>query len=98
MELGLGQFEQGAQFMHNSNLEGLEGLLSDMCTDLGPRNDPVRVPLGPVTHAQTKQFKESLQALVQNVQNQQGDYRDIEGLEGDNLVVDTMMQAREESP
>ena len=72
--------------------------ICDVCTDLGPRNDPVRVPLGPVTCARAKQFKESLQALVRNVQDQQGVHRDIEGLEGDNPVVYTMIQAHEESP
>ena len=33
-----------------------------------------------------------------NVQNQQGVHQDIECLEGDNQVVYTMIQAREESP
>ena len=68
-----------------------------MCTDLSPSNDPVRVPLDPVTRARAKHFKESLQTLVRNVQDQQGVHRDIEGLEGDNKVVYTMIQAHEES-
>ena len=79
-----------------TNPSQVEG--TDVCTDLSPSNDPVRVPLGPVTRAQTKRFKESLQALVRNVQDQQGVHRDIEGLEGDNQVVYMMIQAHEESP
>ena len=70
---------------------------SDVCTDLNPSNDPVRVSLGPITRARAKRFKESLQALVRSVQDQQGVHRDIEGLEGDNQVVYTMIQAHEES-
>ena len=68
-----------------------------MCTDLSPSNDPVRVPLGPVTRAQAKFFKESLQALVRIVQDQHGVHREIEGLEGDNQVIYTTIQAHEES-
>lgn len=71
---------------------------NDVCTDLRPSNDPVRVPLSLVTRARTKCFKESLQTLVRNVQDQQGVHRDIEGLEGDNQVVYTMIQTHEESP
>ncbi|XP_027181884.1 protein root UVB sensitive 1, chloroplastic-like [Coffea eugenioides] len=69
---------------------------SNVCTGLSPSNDPVRVPLGPVTRARAKRFKESLQAIVRSVQDQQGVHRDIEGLEGDNQVVYTMIQAHEE--
>ena len=68
-----------------------------MCMDLNSSNDPIRVPLDPVTRARTKRFKESFQALVRNVQNQQGVYRNIEGLDGDNQVVYTMIQPHEES-
>ena len=64
---------------------------TDVCMDLSPRDDLVRVPLGPVTRARAKRFKESFQALVQNVQNQQGVHRNIEGLEGDNRVVFTLI-------
>ena len=64
--------------------------------DLNPSNGPIRVPLGPVTRARAKRFKESLQTLVLNVQNQQGVHRSIESLDGDNQVVYTMIQAHEE--
>ena len=41
---------------------------SDVCTgeglDSSLNTDLVRVPLGPVTRARAKRFKESLQALV----------------------------------
>ena len=73
--------------------------ICDVCMDLSPRNDPndpVRVPLGPVTRARAKQFKESLQTLVRNVQDQQGVHRTIEGLESDNQVVYTLLQAHQE--
>ncbi|XP_071923181.1 uncharacterized protein [Coffea arabica] len=40
---------------------------TDVCTD---GDDQVRVPLGPVTRAWAKRFKESLQALVRSVQDQ----------------------------
>ena len=70
---------------------------TDVCTDLNPSNDPVRVPLGPVTRARAKRFKESLQTLVRNVQDQQGVHRNIEGLDGDNQVVYTMIQTHEKS-
>ena len=68
-----------------------------MCTDLNPRNDPIRVPLDPVTCARAKLFKESLQDLVQIVQDQHGIHRDIKDLEGDNHVIYTMIQAHEET-
>ncbi|XP_071933765.1 uncharacterized protein [Coffea arabica] len=50
-----------------------------------------------VTCARAKLFKESLQALVRIVQDQHGVHRDIEGLEGDNQIIYTMIQAHEES-
>ena len=68
-----------------------------MCTSLGLRNDPVRVPLGPVTRARAKLFKESLQALVRVVQDQHGVHKDIEGLEKDNQAIYTLVQAHEDS-
>ena len=66
-----------------------------MCTK-GDGEDQVRVPLGPVTRAQAKRFKESFQVLVRNVQNQQEVHRNIEGLEVDHRVVYTLIQAHEE--
>ena len=72
-------------------------MTTNVCMDLSPSNDPVQVPLGPITQARTKRFKESLQALVCSVQDQQGVHRDIEGLEGDNQVVYMMIQTHEES-
>ena len=77
-----------------TNPSQVEG--TDVCTGLSLSNDPVRVTLGPVTRARAKRFKESLQAIVRSVQDQQGVHRDIEGLEGDNQVVYTMIQAHEE--
>ena len=65
--------------------------------DVSMGHDPVRVPLGPVTRARAKRFKEALQALVRAVQDQQGGQRVIEGLEGDNQVIYTMIQAHEDS-
>mgnify|MGYP001585315373 CR=1 FL=1 len=56
-----------------------------------------RVPLGPVTHAWAKLFKESFQVLVRVVQDQHGVHKDIEGLERDNRAIYTMIQAHEES-
>ncbi|CDP06143.1 unnamed protein product [Coffea canephora] len=71
--------------------------ISDVCIDHGPQNDPVRVLLGLVTHAQAKFLKKSLQGLVQTVQDQHGVHRDIEGLEGDKQNIYTMIQAHGES-
>ena len=71
-----------------SQVEGTD----DVCT-IGDGDEQVRVPLGPVTRARAKRFKESLQALVRNVQDQQGVHRNIEGLEVANQVVYTMIQA-----
>ena len=85
--------EEDADLRANPSQE--EG--TDVCTDFSPRNDPVRVPLGPVTRARAKLFKESLQALVRIVQDQHGVHRDIEGLERDNQVIYTLIQAHEES-
>ena len=75
----------------------LEPVLSDVCTSLGPRNDPVRVPLGPVTRSRAKLFKESLQALVRVVQDQHGVHKDIEGLEKDHWANYTLIQAHDDS-
>ena len=55
----------------------------------------VRVPLGLVTRAWAKRFKESLQALVRSVQDQQGVHKNIEGLDMANQVVYTLIQANE---
>ena len=67
----------------------------DVCTDLSPTDEHVRVPLGPVTRARAKQFKESLQTLVHNIQDEQGAHRNLEGLEDAKQVVYTMIQAHE---
>ena len=60
-------------------------------------DDQVRVPLGPVTRARAKRFKESLQALVRSVQDQQGVHKNIEGLEDAKQVVYTLIQTHEAS-
>mgnify|MGYP004716654255 CR=1 FL=1 len=71
---------------------------TDVCTDLNPRNDPVRVPLDPVTHARAKLFKEFLQTLVRILKfYQHGVHRDIEYLKRDNQVIYTLIQAHEGS-
>ena len=65
--------------------------------DQGPLNEPVRLPLGLVTRARAKVFKESLQGLVRMVRDQHGVHWDIEGLEGDKQIIYTMMQSHGES-
>ena len=69
-----------------------------VCMDeSSPIDDQVRVPLGPVTRARAKHFKESLQTLVRNVQDQQGVHRNIEGLEVATRFSYTLIQANEGS-
>ena len=75
----------------------MEDRISDVCMDLGPRNELVRVPLGPVTRVRSKFFKESHQGLVRMVQDQHGVHRDIEGQEGYKQIIYTMIQTRGES-
>ena len=72
-------------------------LTTNVCMDLNPSNDPVQVPLGPITQARTKRFKESLQALVCSVQDQHGVHRNIEGLEVTNRLTYTLIWANEAS-
>ena len=80
-----------------SRNELIEDRISDVCMDQGPRNDPVRVPLGPVTRALAKLFKESLHGLVRMVQGQHGVHRDIEGLEESKQIIYTTIQTHGES-
>ena len=53
-----------------SQVEGTDVCMDDNLESRPIDDDQVRVPLGPVTRARVKCFKESLQALVCSVQDQ----------------------------
>ena len=81
----------------NSHFHCLASQLFDEVEDPTLQVEQVKVPLGPMTHAQVKNVKELLQALVRAIQDQVGVPRAIEGMEEARFINVLVNESEEKS-
>ncbi|GMN48100.1 hypothetical protein TIFTF001_017285 [Ficus carica] len=60
-------------------------------------SDPIQVPIGPVTRARTKKFKDALIGLIRATWSQAIAWRPIEGITSDNQPNKCVIQVLEET-
>ena len=60
-------------------------------------SDPIQVPIGPVTRAHAKKFKDALMGLIRATWSQAIAWRPIEGITSDNQPNKCVIQVLEET-
>ena len=60
--------------------------------------DPIQVPVGPVTRARAKKFKEALNGLIQATWAQSNSWRPMEGIAHDKCMIQTLEVSKQSLP